>query len=559
MQDTLVPPSPSPSQRRGARLLDRVLVGIERAGNRLPHPFFLFLFLFVLLAVISTVLAACDAKVTVPGSDDTLKIKGLLTGEGLRWLLENLIPNFTGFPPLGTVLLMMMAVGVAERAGLLEALVRATIARAPRGALPYVVAFVSCQGHVMSDIAILVIPPLAALAFKSAGRNPIAGLICAFATVCAGYAAGFIVGSLDALYVGITEPAAAVVPAGADAPTHVLINWFFTAAASALLALVGGLLTTRVLEPRLPQPVEVPAEPPAGAAAEGEAPGRDGEAATGAAGEAAATARGAEAEQAAGAVSTAISPVERRGLLLSGLAFLLYAAVVVVGWLIPGSPLRGEGGALVNSPVLTGIVPLLFVAFVIAGCVYGATTRSFTKAEDVPRTMAESVTNMSSYIVLIFAISQVIGVFNWSGVGTLLAVKCASLLEDAGLTGFLGIVLFVLVVTVLNLFITSGSALWALMAPVFVPTFLLLGLEPALTQAAFRIGDSATQMITPMNPYLFLTLALLRRYEPQAQLGTLLSRLAIYVVPFLITWLAVLGVFYGLDLPLGPGSDIHAP
>lgn len=539
MQDTLVPPSPSPSRRRGAALLDRVLSGIERAGNRLPHPFYLFLCLFVLLAVISSVLAAFDAKVTVPGSDETLQIKGLFSGEGLRWLLENLIPNFTGFPPLGTVLLMMMAVGVAERAGLLEALVRGTIARAPRGALPYVVAFVSCQGHVMSDIAILVIPPLAALAFKSAGRNPIAGLICAFATVCAGYAAGFIVGSLDALYVGITEPAAAVVPVGADSPTHVLINYFFTAAASVLLALVGGLLTTRVLEPRLPQPVEVPAQ----RSAEEAEPDPAAEPGT--------------AEP--GAVRTEISPVERRGLVLSGLAVLAYAAVVVVGWLIPDSPLRGEGGALVKSPVLSGIVPLLFVAFVIAGCVYGATTRSFTKAEDVPRTMAESVTNMSSYIVLIFAISQVIGLFNWSGVGTLLAVKCAALLEDAHLTGFLGIVLFVLVVTVLNLFITSGSALWALMAPVFVPTFLLLGLEPALTQAAFRIGDSATQMITPMNPYLFLTLALLRRYEPEAQLGTLLSRLAIYVVPFLVTWLAVLGIFYGFDLPLGPGADIHLP
>ncbi|GAB2890492.1 AbgT family transporter [Streptomyces mayteni] len=525
MQDTLAPAAPGsgPGSGSGGRLLDRVLGGIERAGNRLPHPFYLFAILFVVLAVVSTALAAFDARVTVPGSEEELQVKGLLTGEGLRWLLENLIPNFTGFPSLGTVLLMMMAVGIAEKTGLLETVVRATIARAPARVLPYVMAFVACQGHVMSDIAVLVIPPLAALAFRSAGRNPMAGLIGAFACVCAGYAAGFIIGSLDALYTGITQTAVTVLPNGAEAPTHILVNYFFTAAASAVLALMGGFLTARVLEPRLPQPELDPS-----------------------------------GELGADGVTTEVTAVEKRGMRNAGLAFLGYAAVVVTGWLLPDSPLRGEGGALVPSPVLSGVVPLLFVAFLLAGVVYGVTVRTLSKADDVPRLMADSVTNMSGYIVLIFAISQVIAVFNWSGVGTLLAVKCASLLESAGLTGFLGIALFVLLVCVLNLFITSGSALWSLMAPVFVPTFMLLGMEPAFTQAAFRIGDSATQMITPMNPYLFLVLALLRRYEPSAQLGTLLSRLAIFVVPFLIAWLAVLGIFYGFDLPLGPGASIHS-
>lgn len=159
--------------------------------------------------------------------------------------------------------------------------------------------------------------------------------------------------------------------------------------------------------------------------------------------------------------------------------------------------------------------------------------------------------------MLILVISQVIGVFDWSNVGTLLAVNGANLLESAGLTGFTGLVLFVLLVCVLNLFVTSGSALWSLVAPVFVPAFMLIGMEPAVTQAAFRIGDSATQMITPLNPYVFLMLTILRRYEPGAQLGTVLARLSVFVVPFLAAWLAVLGLFYGLGLPLGPGADIH--
>lgn len=523
-------------------LLDKVMGGIERAGNKLPHPVILFLGLFLIIGTVSTVLSATGTTVTVPGEDETLAVKGLFTGEGVRWLLENFIPNFTGFPSLGTVLLMMAAVGVAEKTGLLETAVRASIARAPKRLLPYLVAFVACQAHLMSDVAILVIPPLAALAFKNAGRNPIAGLMGGFACVCAGYAAGFSIGALDALYTGITQQAAAVMPGGENAPTHILINYFFTAAASCVLALIGGFLISRVLEPRLPQPVpDSETEPEAATEAE--------EAAT-------------EAEEAAttspsDTATVTVTARQRKGLLRSGLAVLLYAAVVVTGWLLPGSPLRGEGGALVPSPVLNGIVPLLFVAFVLAGVVYGRTVGTIKRAEDAPRMMAESITGMSGYIVLILVISQVIGVFDWSNVGTLLAVNGANLLESAGLTGFTGLVLFVLLVCVLNLFVTSGSALWSLVAPVFVPAFMLLGMEPAVTQAAFRIGDSATQMITPLNPYVFLMLTILRRYEPGAQLGTVLSRLSVFVVPFLIAWLAVLGLFYGLGLPLGPGADIH--
>nr|WP_307783927.1 AbgT family transporter [Streptomyces spinoverrucosus] len=496
------------------------MAALERLGNKLPHPFYLFTALFVLLAVVSTALAWANVGVTVPGSDERLEIQGLFTSGGISWFLENALTNFTGFPPLGTVLLMMMAVGVAERTGLLETAVRATIAKAPAWLLPYVVAFVACQGHVMSDIAVLVIPPLAALVFKAAGRHPVAGLVGAFACVCAGYSAGFTVGALDALYAGITEKVAAVLPTGPDAPTHLLVNYFFTASASVVLALIGGFLTARVLEPRLPAPV---------------------------------TAESSEDE------SAGISAEQRRGLLWATVATGAYAAVVLVAWLLPGSPLRGEGGALVPSPALSGIVPLLFGAFVIAGAVYGVKARTVTHRNDIPKMMGESVTSMAGYIVLILVIAQFIAVFTWSNLGTLLAVEGAELLKSAGLTGFTALVLFVLVVSALNMLITSGSALWSLMAPVFVPTFMLIGMSPALTLAAFRIADSATQMISPLNPYLFLSLALVRRYEPGAQLGTLMSRLAIYVLPFIGAWLAVLGVFYAFDLPLGPGAGIHLP
>ncbi|MCT9080136.1 AbgT family transporter [Streptomyces fulvoviolaceus] len=514
---TDLPDTESPDKRTSSRI-DRVLSLIERAGNALPNPIVLFTALFVLLAVISTALALADVTVTVPGTDDTKAITGLFTGEGVRWLTENLVTNFATFPPIAAVLLMIMAVGVAEKAGLLETVMRATLARAPRALLPYLVALVACQAHMISDVASIVLPPLAAVVFKSAGRHPVAGLIGGFACVGAGYAAGFTIGSLDALYIGITQQAASVLPAAQDLDLNLLINYFFTASSSLVLGLLGGFLISRVLEPRLGT-YESSADEP-------------------------------ESED------LTLTPVQRRGLLLTALVVVLYAGAVLSLWLPDGAPLRGEGGALVPSPLLTGIVPVLFGAFLLAGLTYGFTVKSLTGSEGVVGAMSDSVKNMSGYIVLMFVAAQVIALFNWSNVGVLLAVKAAAGLDAIGLTGFWALVAFVLLVACLNLFIVSGSALWSLVGPVFVPAFMLLGMSPALSQAAFRIGDSATGIITPMNPYVFLLLALLRRYEPEARLGTLVSRLAIFTVPFLVVWLAILGIFYGFDLPLGPGAHI---
>ncbi|GGZ64123.1 AbgT family transporter [Streptomyces bluensis] len=519
LTDLPAPGRKSPDSERPTGI-DRVLAVIERLGNALPNPIVLFTGLFVILAVISTALALADVTVTVPGTDETKAVTGLFTGEGMRWLTENLVTNFATFPPIAAVLLMIMAVGVAEKAGLLETVMRATLARAPRAVLPYLVAVIACQAHMISDVAAIVLPPLAAVVFKSAGRHPVAGLIGGFACVGAGYAAGFTIGSLDALYIGITQQAAAVLPAAQGLDLHLLVNYYFTAASSLVLGLLGGFLISRVLEPRL-------GTYDASTAAEDE-PEQD----------------------------LTLTPVQRRGLLLTALVVVLYAGAVLSLWLPEGAPLRGEGGALVPSPLLTGIVPVLFGAFLLAGLTYGFTVKALSGSEGVVTAMSDSVKNMAGYIVLMFVAAQVIALFNWSNVGILLAVKAAAGLDSIGLTGFWALVAFVLLAACLNLFIVSGSALWSLVGPVFVPAFMLLGMSPALSQAAFRIGDSATGIITPMNPYVFLLLALLRRYEPEARLGTLIARLSIFTVPFLVVWLAILGIFYGFDLPLGPGAHI---
>ncbi|MFD9668022.1 AbgT family transporter [Rhodococcus sp. NPDC059968] len=495
----------------------RLLRVVERAGNKLPHPVLLFAGLLVLVGVGSTALALGGASVTIPGSDEVVLVHGLFTGEGLRWLLTNAVTNFTGFPPLGTVLLMVMAVGTAERSGLLRATVQSTIGRAPRSVIPYAVAFVSLQGHFMGDVVFLVVPPLAAAVFRNAGRNPVAGLIGSFACVSAGYASGFTVGTLDALYAGITVKAAAILPGYDTVATHILINYFFTATSSLILAMVGGFIIVRVLEPRLPRPegyIDHEAESP-------------------------------------------LTGREIQALVIAAAVGSILVVAALATWLVPGSPLRGANGALIASPFLSSIPPMLFVVFLIPAIVYGFLVGSFTRTEDVPNAMGESLKAMSGYIVLMFFVAQMIATFTWSNVGILLSVKLATALEAMGLDGFAGITLFILLICILNLFILSGSAMWSLVAPVFIPTFMLLGLSPAVTLAAFRIGDSTTALVTPMNVYLFLILAMMQKYEPKTRFGTLISRTSLFVIPFIVAWTLVLAIFYFLNLPLGPGAAVR--
>lgn len=231
--------------------------------------------------------------------------------------------------------------------------------------------------------------------------------------------------------------------------------------------------------------------------------------------------------------------------------------MVVLGTLPSGSPFRGDGGALVPSPLLSGIVLLVFGSFFLPGLAYGIATGAITAGRDVPRLMTEAVRDLAGYIVLIFAIGQFIALFGWTNIGALIAVRGADLLQSIGLTGFAAIVGFVMLASVLNLFLVSASAMWSLLAPVFIPLFLLLGYEPGFVQAAFRIGDSATQIITPMNPYLLVLLGFVRRYEPDAGLGTLMARLFPYVIPFWVVWVLILAAFVVLGIPVGPGTGMR--
>ena len=525
---------------------DRALARVERIGNRLPDPFLLFLGLFLLVGVVSTVLQLVGTTVTIPGADEETAVRGLFTGEGLTWLTVNLGANFIGFPPLVTVVTILLAVTVAERTGLLAAAIRASLGSAPRWLLPYAVGFVGVNASVMADAAFIVVPPLAAMVFKAAGRHPIAGLVGGFAAVGAGYSTSMLVTSLDALFAGITSSVTSGLPEAGAAVTPISNLWFNIASA-AVLALVAGLVIDRLVEPRLVRegaPVDTVAQDDADATLEGGAADDDD----------VAPALRATPED----LSPELEPAERRGLRVAGLVFVVLAAVILAAVLPGGSPWRNEDGAfLPESPLLDSTVFIVFVLFLGPALAYGFVSGTLRNAADVPKVMGLGIKDMAAFIVLAFMLGQFIALFNWSNVGSALAVAGADGLESIGLTGYPAIIGFILLASVLNLFIVSGSSMWTLMGAVFVPLFALLGYEPGFVQAAFRVGDSATQVITPMNPYIWIFLVMLKKYEPEAGLGTVISRMLPFVVPFWVSWVAVLTVFYLTGADVGPGVGIR--
>ncbi|GAA2342506.1 AbgT family transporter [Saccharopolyspora halophila] len=504
--------------------IDRLLNLIERVGNKLPEPFLLFGLLFLVVAVLSTAIAWFGVAVTIPGDDAATPVRGAFTGAGLEFLFTGMAENFIGFPPLETVVTIMLAVGLAERTGMLTALIRATIGGAPRWVLPYALGLVGVSASVMADSSMIILPPLAALVFKAAGRHPVAGLLGGFAAAGAGYSTSIVVTSLDALFAGISNEVAATLP-NPGTMVNPISNYYFNAVSAVLLGLLAGLLIDRLIEPRMwrtgvPSAVADPEQEPS--------------------------------------VAVALDPAERRGLVRAGAAFLVALALVLLLALWPGSPLQNsEGAFLPESPLLDSVTTLIFLGFAVPAIVYGALAGTVQRAADVPRLMALAVRELAGFLVLAFMLGQFIALFNWTNLGSLVAVSGADLLRSLQLDGYPAFLGFMVLASVLNLFIISGSSLWTLMASVFVPMFVLVGFEPGFAQAVFRVGDSATQIMTPLNPYMIILLGYLRRYEPNAGIGTLVARMMPFVVPFWLLWALIMTVFYAADLPLGPGMGIH--
>ena len=517
-------PSPSKPPRRPA--FSRALDAIERVGNRMPDPITIFLILAGLTLVASWVCARLGVTVVHPRDGSVIAAVNLLDRAGLRRIFTDAVKNFMGFAPLGIVLVAMMGVGVAEKTGLITLSLRAFVTSMPPTLLTAAVIFAGMLAHLAADAGIIILPPIAAMLFAAAGRNPLVGLVAAFAGVGGAFSANVLPSPLDVLLIGFTQEATKASKLLPGYEPQVLGNYFFLTVTAPVLTVIGTWITHRFVEPRLG-----PWKP-----AEGAAP---------------------LDAHALGEVSAA----ERRGLRAAGVALALTVAFFLLLVLPEWAPLRGPGATFLDQlkPFFDSIIVLIMLLFFIPGLAFGLAAGKIHNDRDVAKMTGETLATMGTYIVLAFAAAQFISYFNWSNLGGIVAISGARFLKGIGLAGAPLLVGLVLFSASLDFFITSASAKWAMLAPVFVPMFAMLGFTPECTQVVFRIGASVVNIITPCFPYLPILIAAARRYDPKFGVGSLISAMLPYSIAFLVAWTALLLVFYGLNLPIGPGVMMRLP
>jgi len=507
------------SRGLGARALD----ALERAGNKLPDPALLFVLCLIAAFAASALLAGRDFGLVIPATGEPLRVKNQLTGAGIAEFLTEMVGNFASFPPLGLVLVALLGVGVADHSGFIPAALKKLLAVTPRHLLTPMVIGVGILSHSAADAGFVLVIPLGGVIFAAAGRHPLTGIAAAFAGVSGGFSANPIPSSLDALVQGLTQSAVRIVDPARE--VNVLCNWYFNATATLLIVGIGWWITERVVDRRT---ARIPID--------GEASG-------------AALALG------------GMSADEKRGLrwgtivLLAGLT-----AVVLVAW-PADSPLRSPRGELAanDAPLIKSIVPLIFLLFLLLGIVYGYVSGRYRSHRDVVAGLGRSMASMGEYLVLAFFAAQFIAVFNKSNLGALLALQGADWLRELGLGGTATIVGIVLISAGGDLVIGSCSAKWALMAPILVPMMMQLGWSPELTQAAYRIGDSTSNIITPLMPYFPLVIIYCQRHCKSCGIGTLVSLMLPYSLAFLAAWSALLLAFWKLGIPLGVAAPFRYP
>ncbi|MDN7123944.1 AbgT family transporter [Pseudidiomarina sp. 1APP75-32.1] len=505
----------STTAKRGA--FTRFLDTVEWLGNLLPHPITLFALFAVAIIFLSGLasylgLSAQDPR---PGGE-VIEVVSLLNAEGLQRVVTGLVTNFTGFTPLGTVLVALLGVGIAERSGLLSAAMRGLVMNAHPRVVTLAVVFAGVISNTASELGYVVLVPLAAMIFHSLGRHPLAGLAAAFSGVSAGYSANLLIGTVDPLLAGITTKAANLIDpeyyVGPEA------NWWFMIISTFLIAAMGTFVTEKIVEPKLGKynPDEASID---------------------------------LSDQKV----EALTPVEKKGLKGAGLSFLLLgillALTIVPEWGILRHP---ETGAVAGSPFLRGIVAFIFITFAIPGYVYGRITKVMRSDRDVIDAMSDSMSTLGMYIVLVFFAAQFVAFFGWTNFGSIFAIKGAQFLQEVGLTGPSVFLLFILMCAFVNLMLGSASAQWAITAPIFVPMLMLIGYAPEVIQAAYRIGDSVTNIITPMMSYFGLILAVAARYKKDVGIGTLIATMLPYSIFFLVGWTILFFIWvFALDMPVG--------
>lgn len=497
-------------------LSDRALSFIERTGNALPEPVTLF-FIFVGLTMItSLIVSAFGVSVTHPRTDEVIAVESLFSGDNIQRLFTDMAETFADFPPLGLVLVVMLGIGVADKSGFIGAALGSFMRAVPDSLLTIAIVFTGILSNIAVDAGYVVVIPLGALLFYGAGRHPLAGLAAAFAGVSAGFSANVVPSALDVLLASFTEPAAHVIEP--EYTVTALANYYFIFALVPVFVIAGWLVTDYVVEPYLGE-----YDPP-------------------------------EDFEEDSDTKEELSAKEKKGLRWA--SFTFFAAIAASALLVvpENAALRGPEGGL--EPFYDAIVGLMVVIFFLPGLVYGIITEEITEDKDVTDMMAETMADLGVYIVLAFAAAHFVAMFDWSNLDMVVAITGAEFLEWMNLRGIPLIVAFVFVSAFINLFVGSASAKWAIMGPTFVPMLMLMGYSPELAQAAYRVGDSFTNILTPLLPYFPLIIVFAQRYQKDAGIGSIIAIMLPYSIVFGILGTIVLVVWMALGVPLGPEAPL---
>lgn len=494
------------------KLIIKFLSKVEGIGNSLPHPIYIFIFLTFITMLISAIFS--NKVISINTSNKTLIIKNLLNKEGIIWILKNLVKNFISFPPLGMVLVTMLGIGLAEETNFLKTLLKLCITKAPQKLVTSIVIFSGIMGNIAGSAVFIIIPPLAAIIFKSLGKHPISGLAAGFIGVSGGLSANLLITPTDVINSGITDLSAKII--NPNYSVNPSANWYFMIVSTFLLTLVGTIVIEKIIDPRL----------------------------------------GKFEDYHDDNIITNITLEEKRALKISGITTLIYI-ILLLSTIIPTNGiLRGNNGSIVPSPFLDSMIPILTLLFFIPAFTYGKITKQISCGNDLIKLLSKSLSNLSNFLLLCFFAAQFVSFFSYTNLGAWLSIMGATYLKSFNLSNLPIILVFILFCTFINFFIGSLSAKWTILAPIFVPMFMKMGLSPEFTQAAFRIADSVTNPISPLEPFIPFILITMQKYNPKYGLGTLISIMLPLSISFLIFWTLLLIIWYKLNLLLGPQATI---
>lgn len=489
---------------------------VEKGGNLLPHPATLFALFALSVLLLSGLACRVGWNALHPVTQEAINPVNLLSKDGFHQVILMMVKNFTNFAPLGIVLVAMLGIGIAESSGLISALIRLLILSSPKRLLTFVIVFSGIVSNVAGDVGYVLLIPLSGVIFMAMGRNPLAGMAAAFAGVSGGFSANLLIGAIDPLLSGLSQEAAQIVDD--KYIVNPTANYYFMIISTFIIAIAGTFVSEKIVEPRL-----------------GKYTGEED------------TVNGMEP----------LNALEKRGIKWSFIGFIILTVIILIGIIPFDGFLRGKEGSILYSPLIEGVVIIMVIYAAVTGIIYGKVTGRFKNDSDVMKSMESGIRTLAAYVVLVFFAAQFVAYFKWSNLGLILAIKGALFIANTNMGVIPLVLLFIVFAACLNMFMGSASAKWAILAPIFIPIFMFLGYSPELSQVVFRIGDSVTNIISPMMSFFALIIAFFQKYDSKTGIGTIIATMLPYTIAFFILWALLLVVWIIIGIPLGPGAGLY--